>query len=158
MTCGGRLLAAIASAAALFVMCSVIDGPYARPLGDPSGIRAANEELSIIEKVQHYLGDTKYCSYRDGWKGPGWYVCGYNDRPGRGWGGPFGWQGWRVGGGARVAMLLTAVTAILAASAVAVLTTPILSASVAILSASAVAAPAGALAASAVPLKFTTTP
>jgi hypothetical protein len=38
-----------------------------------------------------------YCFYADGWRGPGWYRCGYRLRRGLGWGGPRGWHGW--GGG-----------------------------------------------------------
>jgi hypothetical protein len=36
----------------------------------------------------------KHCWYEDGWKGPGWYWCGYDKRKGEGWGGPEGFQGW----------------------------------------------------------------
>jgi len=35
-----------------------------------------------------------YCWYDDGWRGPGWYRCGYEFRRGLGWGGPRGWRGW----------------------------------------------------------------
>ena len=38
-----------------------------------------------------------YCWYDDGWRGPGWYRCGFQLRRGLGWGGPRGWHGW--GGG-----------------------------------------------------------
>jgi hypothetical protein len=38
-----------------------------------------------------------YCWSDDGWRGPGWYRCGYEFRRGLGWGGPRGWRGW--GGG-----------------------------------------------------------
>jgi hypothetical protein len=34
-----------------------------------------------------------YCWYDQGWKGPGWYQCGYAWRRGHGWGGPYGWHG-----------------------------------------------------------------
>jgi len=36
----------------------------------------------------------KQCWYDQGWKGPGWYWCGYQSRDGKGWGGPEGFQGW----------------------------------------------------------------
>src|SRR5438270_14102458 len=94
------LLTTIAAAATLIVTCSVADRPNATPLSDPSGFRAAIEDLTVIDKVQYFLGGKRYCFYRNGWHGPGWYVCGFNDIPGTGWGGPPGWRGWEVGGGA----------------------------------------------------------
>jgi hypothetical protein len=36
----------------------------------------------------------KHCWYDQGWKGPGWYWCGYDKREGKGWGGGEGFQGW----------------------------------------------------------------
>src|SRR5215472_17270501 len=42
-------------------------------------------------------GDHRYCWYDDGWSGPGWYWCGAPWRAGYGWGGPWGWHGWRGG-------------------------------------------------------------
>jgi hypothetical protein len=41
-----------------------------------------------------------YCWYDDGWRGAGWYRCGFQLRVGYGWGGPSGWHGW--GGGRAV--------------------------------------------------------
>ena len=35
----------------------------------------------------------KYCWYDEGWNGGGWYRCGFENRNGKGWGGPKGWQG-----------------------------------------------------------------
>jgi hypothetical protein len=40
----------------------------------------------------------RYCFYFDGWHGPGWYRCGYRLRTGLGWGGVYGWHGWRHAG------------------------------------------------------------
>ncbi len=41
-----------------------------------------------------------YCWYDSGWRGPGYYWCGYAMRVGFGWGGGDGWRGhWRRGGG-----------------------------------------------------------
>ncbi|HEY7229246.1 MAG TPA: hypothetical protein VH558_02635 [Pseudolabrys sp.] len=34
----------------------------------------------------------KYCWYGEGWNGAGWYRCGFENRPGKGWGGPKGWE------------------------------------------------------------------
>jgi hypothetical protein len=43
-------------------------------------------------------GGHNYCWYPGGWRGPGWYWCGYGARRGYGWGGGAGWHGWRHGG------------------------------------------------------------
>jgi hypothetical protein len=48
-------------------------------------------------RVYVYEG-ARYCFYFDGWHGPGWYRCGYRLRTGLGWGGGYGWQGWRDAG------------------------------------------------------------
>lgn len=37
----------------------------------------------------------KHCWADNGWHGAGWYWCGYENRKGRGWGGPEGYQGWK---------------------------------------------------------------
>ena len=48
-----------------------------------------------IEDIQYYAyGGRRYCFYPDGWRGPGYYWCGYAWRQGFGWGGPLGWRGW----------------------------------------------------------------
>ena len=50
---------------------------------------------SPIEEAQLYVyGGRRYCFYPDGWRGPGYYWCGYAWRRGFGWGGPMGWRGW----------------------------------------------------------------
>ena len=58
--------------------------------------------MSLSEKAQFFYGKARYCWY-DGWRGPGWYQCGFGWRRGYGWGGPLGWQGWSRGpyGGGR---------------------------------------------------------
>ena len=40
-------------------------------------------------------GGHRYCWYDNGWHGPGWYWCSYAWRRGFGWGGVYGWHGWR---------------------------------------------------------------
>ncbi|HZZ88582.1 MAG TPA: hypothetical protein VFE13_09645 [Caulobacteraceae bacterium] len=42
-----------------------------------------------------FWGGRHYCWYRGGWKGAGWYQCGYANRRGYGWGGGRGWNNWR---------------------------------------------------------------
>src|SRR4029079_2907854 len=38
-------------------------------------------------------GGHKYCWYDEAWNGAGWYRCGFENKNGKGWGGPKGWQG-----------------------------------------------------------------
>ena len=47
---------------------------------------------SMVEQAQFFFNDQQYCFYEDGWRGPGWYVCGYEWRRGYGWGGGRGWN------------------------------------------------------------------
>jgi len=54
----------------------------------------ASDQLVQVDKVQFVYGGQNYCWYDSGWKGPGWYYCGYAWRTGYGWGGPVGWRGW----------------------------------------------------------------
>jgi len=52
-------------------------------------------ESSPVEKAQFFWGGRRYCWYPSGWRGAGWYQCGFAWRRGLGWGGPAGWHGWR---------------------------------------------------------------
>ena len=63
--------------------------------GGADAMLAASENGAIIEQAQFRLGGYDYCWYDDGWRGPGWYWCGYAYRAGYGWGGPIGWNSWR---------------------------------------------------------------
>jgi len=51
-----------------------------------------------VQDVQFLFGGRNYCWYAAGWRGAGYYWCGYANRRGLGWGGPEGWHGWRSGG------------------------------------------------------------
>ena len=62
---------------------------------EPNALRTAADELSAVETVQFFWGGHRYCWYPNGWRGPGWYRCGFRWRRGFGWGGPAGWHGWR---------------------------------------------------------------
>jgi len=62
----------MAAAVGLIVLASVANRSDAMPLGDPSGIRAALDDLNMIDKFQYYWGGRRYCWYNDGWNGPGW--------------------------------------------------------------------------------------
>src|SRR5215204_3738282 len=64
----------------------------------PKALLDAAGALDPLENVQIvYWDGRRYCWYDDGWQGPGWYWCGYRWRTGLGWGGGYGWQGWRGG-------------------------------------------------------------
>ena len=41
-----------------------------------------------------FFGGHDWCWYDDGWRGDGWYWCGYGDRDGYGYGGGEGFHGW----------------------------------------------------------------
>lgn len=52
-----------------------------------------------VQPVQYFYGGRNYCWYNNGWRGPGFYWCGYASRRGMGWGGGAGWRGWDHRGG-----------------------------------------------------------
>ena len=49
----------------------------------------------------YMYGGHRYCWYDEGWRGSGWYWCGYANRRGYGWGGGEGWRNWDRYGGRR---------------------------------------------------------
>jgi hypothetical protein len=53
----------------------------------------------LLTPAQFVYGGRQYCWYPNGWKGPGFYWCGYAMRRGYGWGGPAGWMGYTYRGG-----------------------------------------------------------
>jgi hypothetical protein len=67
------------------------------PAGLSGQLGAAADSLNMLEQTQYIYGGRRYCWYFDGWRGPGWYRCGYARRHGLGWGGGTGWQGWQQG-------------------------------------------------------------
>ena len=69
----------------------------AAPAGLSGQLGAAADGLNMVEQTQYIYGGRRYCWYRGGWHGPGWYRCGYARRHGLGWGGGTGWQGWQQG-------------------------------------------------------------
>jgi hypothetical protein len=44
--------------------------------------------LAVVKTAQFVWQGRRYCWYDDGWRGPGWYWCGYHWHRGVGWGGP----------------------------------------------------------------------
>jgi hypothetical protein len=89
-----RLITVAASALALGGMLAIGTAQAGVP-GGPDAMRAASQNGSLMQPVQFRFGGRDYCWYDDGWKGAGWYWCGYALRPGFGWGGPIGWNNWR---------------------------------------------------------------
>src|SRR5215468_4443935 len=81
--------------AALAVVGAMIGGPSHAAVIAPIALGTAADELAAVETVQFFWQGRRYCWYDVGWRGPGWYQCGFRWRRGLGWGGPVGWRGWR---------------------------------------------------------------
>jgi hypothetical protein len=84
-------------AVAAFTLASVMISGRAEAgaVGATEGLRAAADRLALTANVQFVWNGRRYCWYPSGWRGAGWYWCGYAWRRGFGWGGPAGWHGWR---------------------------------------------------------------
>jgi hypothetical protein len=89
-----RFITATASALALGGVLAIGTAQAGVP-GGADAIRAAADHGAVVESVQFRWGGYNYCWYDEGWRGPGWYWCGYAFRTGFGWGGPVGWNNWR---------------------------------------------------------------
>ena len=86
----------IALAASLVLGASLLTAPaMAIPASGPASLPSSRE----VQQVQFLYGGRNYCWYDNGWRGPGFYWCGYAFRRGLGWGGGVGWHGWHRGGG-----------------------------------------------------------
>ncbi|WP_412772788.1 hypothetical protein [Nitrobacter sp.] len=84
----------IALATSLLLGIGLLSSPtIAMPAGGPASMPLHN----AIQPVQFFYGGRNYCWYDDGWRGPGFYWCGYAFRRGLGWGGGAGWHGWHRG-------------------------------------------------------------
>jgi hypothetical protein len=94
-----RRLMSMAAALALAASAGASGSATAAPALNALGTLAHEDGSPPIERVQYYWGGQNYCWYPNGWKGPGWYWCGYASRYGNGWGGGYGWRGWGVPGG-----------------------------------------------------------
>jgi hypothetical protein len=81
--------------AMLAVVGAMISGPSHAAVIAPIALGTAADELAAVETVQFFWQGRRYCWYDVGWRGPGWYRCGFRWRRGLGWGGPLGWRGWR---------------------------------------------------------------
>ena len=51
----------------------------ASPLNALRGAQIAADGIEVTQNVQ------EYCFYLDGWRGPGFYRCGFRNRRGLGW-------------------------------------------------------------------------
>lgn len=85
--------------AALGALTGVGGAAQAAPISHIDPLVNVVGQLAPLEQVQYFYGGAQYCFYPNGWRGPGYYRCGFAFRRGYGWGGPRGWQGW--GGGPR---------------------------------------------------------
>lgn len=63
---------------------------HAALFGAPGALDAAVDELAVIHQAQYVYGGRRYCYYENGWRGPGWYWCGYGARVGVGYAGVSG--------------------------------------------------------------------
>ncbi len=67
-------------------------------IGGAASLAARSAPIAPVENVQFFFGGRNYCWYNSGWRGPGYYWCGYAWRRGYGWGGGVGWNGWGMRG------------------------------------------------------------
>ncbi|MPZ56827.1 MAG: hypothetical protein GEU91_10100 [Rhizobiales bacterium] len=92
-----KFLLAAGAAAALLAAPLLPSRAEAAPF-NAAGINLAVQDLNLTETVQFVYRGRRHCWYPDGWRGPGWYWCGYRLRRGLGWGGPAGYRGWTYRG------------------------------------------------------------
>jgi hypothetical protein len=87
---------------AVAMLTAVVTTPASSMPNTGAAIRDAAEATDLVDNVAIYVVEgRRYCFYFSGWHGPGWYRCGYAFRRGLGWGGTYGWQGWKYGPAAR---------------------------------------------------------
>lgn len=91
------IMSAAVTAAALCAGAFATTRADAATFGTTSGLGLATGAIDVTENAQYVYGGRRHCWYADGWKGPGWYWCGYRARRGLGWGGPVGWNSWTYG-------------------------------------------------------------
>jgi hypothetical protein len=90
-----KILFLLAATGFTIASAAITRDAAAGAFGVTEGLRAAADKLASAETVQFIWNGRRYCWYPGGWRGPGWYWCGYAWRRGFGWGGPAGWHGWR---------------------------------------------------------------
>jgi hypothetical protein len=96
----------LGAAATLSLLGASVSAAQAAPAGPlVSGVYLSGD-AATLQPVQFFFGGENYCWYVSGWRGPGYYYCGYAWRRGLGWGGGAGWNGWRGSGGGRSGVAL----------------------------------------------------
>lgn len=90
-----KLFVSLTAGLVLAVAGAMIGGRAQAAVIAPEGLRTAADQVAVLDEVQFRWRGRRYCWYDHGWRGPGWYWCGYRLRRGLGWGGPLGWHGWR---------------------------------------------------------------
>jgi hypothetical protein len=101
------IAAAIAATSLTAIASPALAGQAPQWITDDAGMPAAHLNYGVytpgnqplLEQAQFLWSGRNYCFYDFGWRGPGYYWCGYAYRRGYGWGGPVGWHGWGRGGG-----------------------------------------------------------
>jgi hypothetical protein len=73
---------------------SLLVGSAEAALSDSAFVAPLSYPLRPFENADFIYNGRQYCWYDDGWRGPGWYWCGYAHWEGAGWGGAYGWNGW----------------------------------------------------------------
>jgi hypothetical protein len=87
-----------ASASVLVAGLFFVGSAIAAPIAESNALSGYAAPERNIELAQFVFGGHNYCWYDGGWRGPGWYWCGYAWRHGLGWGGGAGFHGWSHGG------------------------------------------------------------
>jgi hypothetical protein len=95
-----RSVAAVAVAGALMsvapahaaMMTDGLNAPAGAPMTELAQFPFPNPLDAVVDGF--LFGGRDYCWYDDGWRGPGWYWCGYGYQSGVGWGGGWGFNGW----------------------------------------------------------------
>ncbi len=59
----------------------------------PMTSRSLKALLVVVMTAWTQLCAAAPYSIYEGWNGAGWYRCGFENKNGKGWGGPKGWQG-----------------------------------------------------------------
>jgi hypothetical protein len=88
-----NLVLSMAAASAVLVAAPLASAQTAPDGRIIFGVEAVGAPAPV-QDVQFLFGGHNYCWYPVGWRGAGYYWCGYANRRGLGWGGPVGWHGW----------------------------------------------------------------
>ena len=91
----GIMAAGLAAALAAWSAAPAQAALLGEGLRPASGASLAQPAQLFFNPLDFVLGGRDYCWYDDGWRGPGWYWCGFGYTEGSGWGGGEGFHGWR---------------------------------------------------------------